>query len=173
MSEKVDSNTTNSLSSSKSPAADGMATALLMIERGIANNVDSAVSRPVKELIRVLTKKILSTNMTRAAVKPLNKVPIFSFLICNSKAPSRTIRINPIVPSTGISCLRISEPANPYQSAKARATIPVPSNNKTEGNLVLREKASNRYEKMISRGMSTNICLLSIFGLLNPIFGSF
>jgi hypothetical protein len=46
--------------------------------------------------------QIFAINIKRAARKPFKIKGSFSLLISSSTAPSRTIKINPIVPKTGI-----------------------------------------------------------------------
>ena len=102
MSEKVDSYTINSLSFSEKLLADGIATALLIMESGIEYNIDVLWGRCKMMVKKLFKKNMFKIRITNAEKKPEIISPIFSFLISNSRAPSITIRINPIEPNTGI-----------------------------------------------------------------------
>ena len=93
--------TTNSLFFVISPVAEGIATALLIIDNGIAYITELGYERPITFSKNRLTKIILITSITKAAKKPFTIISVFSFLISNSNAASRTISINPMVPRTG------------------------------------------------------------------------
>ena len=102
ISENVDSYTINSLSFSEKLLAEGIATALLIIESGIEYNI-AVLCGSCKIMVKKLFRKnMFKIRITNAEKKPEIMSTIFSFLIFNSRAPSITIRINPIVPNTGI-----------------------------------------------------------------------
>ena len=81
--------------------AEGIATALLIIDSGIAYITDVGYGSPMTWLKKTLTRTIFTTSIIKAARKPLIIISVFSFFISNSIAASSTISINPIVPRTG------------------------------------------------------------------------
>ena len=113
MSENVDSYTTNSFSRFKSPAADGIATALLIMARGIAKIMAVLCSRFKMFSKAQLTAMMLSIKMRAAAKNPLRITGSFSLLISSSNAPSKTIKIKPTVPKTGINLSKNAKSVKP------------------------------------------------------------
>ena len=79
-----------------------MATALLIMDSGIAYKTASLVSIWNKNPKSHCKSQILAIKIKNAARNPFKIKGNFSKLISSSKAPSKTIRIKPIVPKTGI-----------------------------------------------------------------------
>ena len=113
MSENVDSYTTNSFSRFKSPAVEGIATALLIMAKGMANTIAALCSRFKMFSKAQLTVMMLSIKMRAAAAKPFKITGSFSLLISSSNAPSRTIKIRPTVPKTGINLSKNAKSVKP------------------------------------------------------------
>ena len=65
------------------PVADGIATALLIIDNGIAYITEVGYGSPITGLKKTLTRTMLITSIIKAARNPLIIISVFSFFISN------------------------------------------------------------------------------------------